>query len=175
MKKETLSRIQRQALEKLKDLLLQAGLDPEWNDAEEAGLPDSIMVLHTDLGEGKANALGEYYFFPSVEDEPEQQRFIVTLTVADDVTQENAELLKRAISRINYELPFGAFVMDPKEELLSYRYTSICDADTPQEQLLSMMNYNITTALYLTAQWVLPILELQAGMRTYEEFLALYF
>lgn len=138
---------------------------------EEAGIADMAVVRHSDKAKFSGEVLGEYYFLPVPESEKVFQYFVCSLTLSDDLDTEFAWAVQQAISKINFTLSSGAFLMSPDQKLLSFRYVLV----QPVEQEISSMKLGIraamVNALRATAKWKDILSDMDSGKMEYNDFL----
>lgn len=137
---------------------------------DDAGVADTLVVQHTQLGDKAEEALGEYYFFPLTEEAMLYQYFVCSITLSEDIEPERRDALEKAIGRINFVLPLGAFRMDIEGKLLCFRYTLMMEAEKDVDQMELMVRSAMVNSLQTVSRWADLLDGLEYGRTTFEEF-----
>lgn len=138
---------------------------------EEAGIADMAVVRHKDKERLSGEVLGEYYFLPVPESEKVFQYFVCSLTISDDLDTRFAQAVQQAVSKINFSLSSGAFLVSPDQKLLCFRYVLVM----PVEQEVSCMKLGVraamVNALRSVMKWGSVLSDLESGKMDEREFL----
>ena len=162
---------QKQVLQGLKQIFDLTGYFTEWMEAEQNGLADLLRAEHPEVGSRGDEVLGEYYFLPSLTEQVNVMNLVVSMTITDDLSSEAGERIQRAITKINYVLPFGGFVLNETEEILSYRYVISYFEDEEVDYMVRKASYHVGMALQFTALWIDSLLDLESGRLSEQKFM----
>lgn len=174
MNQDLLKEKEKEVLQGLQQIFDLTGYLTEWSDQEENGMTDILRAEHPEVGKHGDEVLGEYYFLPSLTKEVDVMNLVISMTLTDSLRAEAAERIRFAITKINAILPFGAFVLDGTEEILSYRYVTVCFAQDDVEMMIRKASYLIAMALQFTALWIDPLLYLESGKLSEAEFVKVF-
>ena len=164
-KKET------EVLQGLQQIFDLTGYLTELSGRKENGLTDILRAEHPEVGIHGDEVLGEYYFLPALTDKVDAMNLVISMTLTDSLEKAAVDRIRMAITKINSVLPFGAFVLDASEEILSYRYVAVCLEQEDADLIVRKASYLIAMALQFTALWIDPLLDLEGGRLSETEFL----
>ena len=171
MEKVKLQEIQSLVLQSLLEEFKLAEIPAEISAQSENGIADILVTDHTDVGIHGEEVMGEYYFAPLAEEDSLIQYFIVTQTLTEDLPAEHLEALQLALTKINFTLPKGAFVIDKNDHVLTYRYVSVYRDNEDPERMREMIRYHIVTSLRFVGDWIDVLTGLMEGTLSKEKFM----
>ncbi len=170
MEKKELEENQQKILMRLAESFEQADVFSVVVPKEDAGVADTLVVQHTQLGEKAEEALGEYYFLPLTEENMLYQYFVCSITLSEDIEPEKQAAFEKVISYINFALPLGAFRLNLQGNLLCFRYTLMMEADKDLDHMELMVRSSMINSIQLVTQWADLLDGLEYGRITLEDF-----
>ena len=170
MKREELIVKERKLLEQLEQRFAEQQLLTQWQLREDNGMTDILYVDHNGVGSDGDEVLGSYYFLPPDQGEPLMHRFIMGMTVTEELHSWNLDLIREAVAEINYLLPVGAFVIDHKKSTLTYRLGIPFLPDEPAERMMELIGYYLVETMQYVSLWIDALLYLNEGRISYAEF-----
>lgn len=117
-----------------------AAIIKEKEDPEDPDEPEVLTLLLDHMGSGSEECLEELWFQPFTSEEDELQFFTALIRFVDDLKEETLPALYEAVSRVNFRLPCGCFVMDRAGSFLSFRLTVPLPMDMEKESLYQEMH-----------------------------------
>lgn len=170
MNQDHFTKTETRILEKLESLFSEQKLITQWQLKENNNTVDMLLVEHTGMGGDGGEVLGCYYFFPSDEEDGKIHRFVLSMTITERLNAWNLDYMREAVSRINFILPAGGFVIDHKGEILSYRIGIPFLADEEEKRMMELIGYHIVESTQYVSLWMDALLDLDAGEISYDEF-----
>lgn len=161
---------ERKILERLEGLFSQQRLLTQWQLQENNHLTDMLLVEHTGMGTDEGEVLGCYYFIPALGEEGSIHQFVLSMTITERLNSWNLDFMREAISKINYILQAGCFVIDHKGEILSYRLGIPFLPDEEENRMMELIGYHIAESAQYVSLWMDSLLELNAGNISMEEW-----
>ncbi len=139
---------------------------------KEEGLPTDILTtLHREMGPKADEVMGEYYFMPITGDNADVHCFTVSLSLSEELSEDNVDVIEEAIRILNYYMIDGYFLISPDKSTLIYRATAMFKIDLPYERGMEMIQIVIGVALQVVDRWVNKLLDLDHGAMTLESFI----
>lgn len=175
MNQSVLYKKEAEVLQGLQQIFDLTGYLTELSSRKENGMTDILRAEHPEVGIHGDEVLGEYYFLPALTDKVDAMNLVISMTLTDSLKKEAVTRIQTAITKINAVLPFGAFVLDVSEEILSYRYVAVCFEQEDADQIVKKASYLIAMALQFTALWIDSLLDLEGGRLSEADFLELFF
>ncbi len=126
--------------------------------------PEMLSVLFEDLVTDRADALGDF-FFPASEEDDVIQYFHNVLTLDEEVPEENMEALVHATTIVNLYIPSGAFVVNLREKSIVYRYSNVMPMDLSDEELRDAVDMSMAVALQMVQRLGYMMIEVARGER----------
>ena len=140
----------------------------------EENIPmDILTTLHRRFGRDLDEVMGEYYFFPSNGGQAAVHYFTSMISLTEDMAAEYAPVVTKAMDILNFYLECGAFVMNPREKLLAFKFITPIPADLPAERILQIANINVAHSLQLAERYADHLLRLSDGRESLESFMEL--
>lgn len=170
MKREELIMKERKLLEQLEQRFAEQKLLTQWQLKENNGMTDILCVEHDGVGSDGDEVLGSYYFLPPDQEEPFMHRFMTGITVTEELHSWNLDMIREAVTKINYLLPVGAFVIDHGGSTLTYRLGIPFLPDETQERMMEMIGYYLVETMQYVSLWIDVLLYLNEGRIPYAEF-----
>ena len=170
MKQEHFTEIETKILEKLDTLFSEQQLLTQWQSKENNNTVDMLLVEHTGMGGDGGEVLGCYYFLPEDGSGGNIHQFLLAMTITEQLNSWNLDYMREAISRINFILPAGCFVIDHKGQILSYRVGIPFLADEEEGRMMELIGYHIVESAQYVSLWMDVLLDLNAGKISYDEF-----
>ena len=170
MKREDLIKTEEKILEELEGRFSEKQLLTQWQPKENNGLTDILYIEHPGAGNDGNEVLGSYYFLPPDEETPLMHKFVLGLTVTEELHSWNLDLMEKAVTKINYLLPLGAFVIDQKETTLTYRIGLPFLPDETTDRMLEVIGYYLVESMQYVSLWMDSLLYLNEGRISYNEF-----
>ncbi|HHV11377.1 MAG TPA: hypothetical protein GXX75_13995 [Clostridiales bacterium] len=129
-----------------------------------------LNVLHTELGYGEEEVMGEYYFLP-LAGENKYHLFSSVLTLTEEMPDNRYDILGQAANALNFFLPVGSLVFSRAEGIMAYKYTSLIPVEATIEEALKVIDGNIGLSLHIVDQYVDQLMKLMQGDIEWEDFL----
>ncbi len=171
MEKKELEQKQSAFLKSLQNSFTEADVFSSIISKEETMVADTLVVQHTGIGEEAEEAMGEYYFMPTAEEEDTWfQYFVEAITLSEDIPEDKRGVITAAISMINFGLPAGAFYLSLDGKTLFYRYTMMLEADMDPEHMEFLLRNSMINSIQIMTQWADALDALEYGRMTFEEF-----
>ena len=154
MTMKTINESRHEVLNKILAELEEQMLAAQLSDAQDEESVEVLRVVFDEMGfDSEDGAIGEFFFMPVGGEEDSVQHFVASVTVADDIKEENKGKLYEALAIINNYLPCGAFVLDGKRSILSYRLTVPLPMGLSADQLYEEVNIVMGNAVAITDQY----------------------
>ncbi|MBQ9437005.1 MAG: hypothetical protein IJU50_01610 [Lachnospiraceae bacterium] len=160
----------------LKRLEKELAKDEEFEEtslftAEELNAPmDVLRALVTEYGMGLMDVLAECSFLPIKEAE-EVWYFSVVLTLSMNVPASGMTPLAKAISRLNFYLPCGAFCLSKDGKMLIYKLVLPCRTDAEEDTLFNQMKLGLETALLVPESYTDLLMRVLDGRLALADFM----
>ena len=133
---------------------------------------DILRGIHTGFSSDLVGVLGEYLFMPIPSEDV--LYFSVIYTITDLVPEFYVEELAATIARLNFALPFGAFVIGgEKDRTLAYKLTVPIMANLSEDQQFEEMMAAFDAAYFTADRMTGYLLLLIRGEATMAEVLEL--
>lgn len=171
MEKKELEQKQSAFLKSLQNSFTEADVFSTIVSKEETTVADTLVVQHTGIGEEAEEAMGEYYFMPTTEEEDTWfQYFAEVITLSEEVPEDKRGVIAAAISMINFTLPAGAFCLSLDGKSLFYRYTMMLEADKDLNHMEFLLRNSMINSIQIVTRWADVLDALEYGRMTFEEF-----
>ncbi len=167
--KELLKR-QKDVLNKIYEVYLEADVVAAMAPGEEVGSKDMLLIQHTEIGKDIDEILGAYYFVPAPEELGPFQYFFTTLSLSEQIPEETREEVAAAVTIINSLMPFGTFVVSPDFSAISYRHATLLPNDVDESTLSLTVKATMLNALSEVGVWADQLDALEYERISTEEF-----
>ena len=139
--------------------------------SEELGTEmDVLRGMHTEFSSEMVEVLGEYFFLP-LETE-DIWYFTSVFTIIEQIPDLLLEEMGATISRLNYYLPMGAFVLGGDQTgTLIYRYTVPVLSSHDEEVQFDMIRSAADAAFYCAEEFAGYLLLLSQGKAGYRDII----
>lgn len=170
MKREDIRRRQKSILKSIFQDLTKLEEVVEYVKAQGDQNFDQVVVEHEDVGVGNDTVLGQYYFLPDLMEENEAEKFIISMTISDELDEKKRVDMLQAIALVNYMIPTGAFVLDPSLQILSYKRGLTLMVDKDETETAGMIGYEMMAALHIVSIFVAPLVAYMYDEISWDEF-----
>ncbi|MBE5913403.1 MAG: hypothetical protein E7274_05035 [Pseudobutyrivibrio ruminis] len=165
---------ERQLLKLLLADMEEAHMEPEYfENAVPQSNTDMIRTFHPYYGEVEEGIIGEYYFMPSGASK-DMYYFTAVMTLANDIDPKYIPVVTEAISKLNFYMPVGSFVLNKTGDILAFKVSEILSNDIDIESSVKLMNLASSHAIQLPERYVQVLLQLADGSLSLEQFLMLF-
>lgn len=122
---------------------------------------DVLRVLETGYGSALTEALGEFFFRPSADED--MMMFSAVITLTNQLDKKYTPLLAHGISMLNFYLPCGGFAINSPETTLVYRLNQVVYTSMSDEEMLRQMKTCVSLAFAAPEQYVGMLLKMAEG------------
>ena len=161
---------EKKILEQLETRFNEQKLLTQWQEKENNGLTDILYVEHMGAGGDQKEVLGSYYFLPADTEGPQLHKFLIGISITEELHSWSLELIQEAIAKINFLLPVGAFVIDIKGKTLSYRLGLPFHPEEEPQRMMDVIGYYLVESMQYVSLWMDSLIYLDEGRISYEEF-----
>ncbi len=129
---------------------------------------EQVKILHIlleDFAMDGLTATLECFFLPNMEGE-EIQVFTTLITLAGNITPEEAGELVSAVGFMDFFLPFGAFTLDPVGRRLVYKASSAMPLPLKEEEMKDRADFALSMAIQVAEDYGPYLIEVSEGDRT---------
>ena len=164
MEKQKLYDREKGLISKLFDQLTETGYEPQIATMDKTGLNEVVTLELDGLGIGGDYALCHLFFIPSHEEDSPVNNFRTIMNITDSIEGDQRKLeVMQAVTYLNFLVPFGAFVLDPELNVLSYRRDTAIPATLEEETTLALMGREFLDSAAILAPFISPLVCLTEG------------
>lgn len=147
-------------------------IESVYRDGKEEALPTDILtVLVTEYGNGLEDVLGEFFFMPAIEGQPEDAfRFNCVFTLTEELDAQNLPDLYEAIGTLNYYTETGTFAVNKAGGMLVYRNSIALPAEMEDEAAMELIEANVAFSLNVSERFADLLLRVNDGRMSMREF-----
>lgn len=148
--------------EKYAAILREEGVD---------GAPMNMLsVLFDDFSTESVEALGEFFFTREPEGtENDVMVFQSVITIAENISKEEKELMDKAAAILNFYIEAGSFCGSLDGETYGYRHTIMLSKDIDTEILQAMIDQNAAYAIGVSTKYADLMMKVKTGSMSLEE------
>ncbi len=166
-------KIRQDILEALLEEFTQDQIPAKLTQKDENGFLELAVMLENAAVDGQ-DALGEFFFLPSSE-EDEVQFFVNLITLSEDLKEENIGGLATVTAALNSYVITGAFAIDYAAKSLVYKHTYEMPIDADEERLRDGVDISMGASLQTVDNYGHFLIDVKEGRMTADDVLKIFF
>ena len=136
-------------------------------DLAADGRTEMLTILLEDLPGAGTDAMGEFFFLPSLQGD-ELQVFMNIITVDEQIVKDRMTDLLLAIAVLNNHIPVGAFGIDFQQNNIIYRHSYEMPHPYAERALRNAVDLSMAAAVSMVKEYAYMLLDVNAGERDAE-------